>query len=120
MNDSFLVSLPSSFPSKLFKSTKYEYDFNHQRTKRTLDLRRNSPLGLQKSKTYNSKLSESLDVFGPNKLLSSLTLRLDKKTQNFYKRPNNHSNIHLMKLKFSHESILYFILLFAKNNVHIN
>lgn len=83
MNDSFLVSLPSSFPSKLFKSTKYEYDFNHQRTKRTLDLRRNSPLGLQKSKTYNSKLSESLDVFGPNKLLSSLTLRLDKKTQNF-------------------------------------
>lgn len=83
MNDSFLVSLPSSFPSKLFKSTKYEYDFNHQRTKRTLDLRRNSPLGLLKSKTYNSKLSESLDVFGPNKLLSSLTLRLDKKTQNF-------------------------------------
>lgn len=83
MNDNYFASLPNSFPSRNFKNSMYEVDFEHQRSRRTLELRRNSPLTLQKSKTYNSKLSESFDVFNANKMLSSLTLKLDKRTHNF-------------------------------------
>lgn len=78
MNANFFGALQNSLPSKSFKSTIYEVDFEKQRSKRALELRRSSPIGFQRSKTYNSKLSESLNAFGASNLISNLNLRRDR------------------------------------------
>lgn len=80
MNDNYYESLPNTFPRKGLKNPKYISKYEIERSERTFDLRRAPPITFQRSKTYHSKLSESMNLLGSSKIIP---LNIDKQSHNF-------------------------------------